>query len=168
MILRNAVAGSVVGFFQRSWVQFQQEFGTPTSQYWIGLEWMHALLSQGRCGVRFDIQLLNGSWHFAQYSTFMIDSAANHYKLTMSGYSGSLSDGLIYSNGWGFTTYDVDNDPWSGNCPSIYGGGFWYGHGGGDWCGCARITANSRFFWKDPTTGGWYDYKTVEARLFCL
>ena len=108
-ILRNDVAGSNAYFFNRTWNQYRQEFGSPTSQYWIGLDRLHEI-TQGNCKIRFDLQLLNGLWYFAQYSTFSVGDLSTNYVLQIGGYSGNLSDAMAYHNGQPFSTYDKEND----------------------------------------------------------
>ena len=109
LILRNDVQGSNSYFFNRPWSQYQQEFGSLTSQYWIGLDALHEV-SQTNCRIRFDLQLLNGSWYYAEYTSFSVDDASTSYTLTIGGYSGNLWDAMAYHNGMQFSTYDFDND----------------------------------------------------------
>ena len=37
-----------------------------------------------------------------------------------------MYDAMGYQNGNQFSTYDVDNDKYSGNCAGSYKGGWWY------------------------------------------
>ena len=86
----------------------------------------------GRYKLRFDLQTLNGSWYWAEYSTFVVLGEAYNYRLNVSGYSGNaVYDTLSFSNGMEFTTYDRDNDPWTAssynnNCAVWNGGGCWF------------------------------------------
>ena len=147
LILQNDFAGSSSGFFSRSWAQYTQEFGSPTSLYWIGLDRLHEL-SQRNCAVRFDLQITDGTWYFAQYSIFSVGDSSTNYQLTIGGYSGNAVDVMVYHNGLPFSTYDVDNDGWPyGSCAIETGGGFWYG-----FCANTRLTASassSVFLWFD-------------------
>ena len=164
LILRNDFAGSTSGFFNLPWTQYQQGFGSPTSLYWIGLDRLHQL-TQRHCQVRFDLQDINGTWCYAQYSSFSVGDSSSNYMLTIGGWSGDTGfDAMAYSNGRQFTTYDADHDGWvGGNCASNSGGGFWYG-------GCANafitISSSSDYFaWYIST--GWMQLNVVEVFLSC-
>ena len=123
--MKNDITGSNSYFFNRSWTQFQQPFGDPSSQYWIGLERMHQL-SLGGCSVRFDLQLNNGTWVYADYSRFAVGNVSDKYRLMISGYTGNAGDAMSYHNGQQFTTYDNDNDASVNNCAAMFFGGFWF------------------------------------------
>ena len=162
LILRNDYAGSTSYFFDRSWTQYQQGFESPTALYWIGLDRLHDL-SRGICQARFDLQLIDGTWYYAQYSSFSVGNASTNYKLTIGGYSGDTGfDTMARDNGQQFTTFDADHDPASNNCASDYCGGFWYGSG----CGDAHLTtSNGNFYWYTPTD--WMSLNVVEVSLLC-
>jgi len=87
----------------------------------------------GRYKLRFDLQeRTNGTWYYAEYSSFVVLSEAYNYRLQVSGYSGNVGvDALRYSYGMEFTTYDRDNDLWihsqyKNNCAVYNGGGCWF------------------------------------------
>jgi len=120
-------------FFNRSWEEFKVGFNDSRGNYWLGNELLHRLTSNGCYKLRFDLQVFNGSWYYAEYSRFLVSSEAQHYKLEVSGYSGNAGDAFSWHNNAMFTTYDRDNDPMShsnpsynDNCAVYCGGGFWY------------------------------------------
>ena len=126
LILRNDLAGSSSGFFNKPWTEYQQGFGSPTALYWIGLDRLHEI-SQGNCQVRFDLQDTDGIWYHAQYSTFSVGDSSTNYRLTIGGYSGNAGDAMDVSNSWPFSTYDVDNDGDEyRNYAEVNSGGFWF------------------------------------------
>ena len=163
LILRNDLAGSTSGFFNRQWSEYQQGFGSPTTLYWIGLDRLHQL-TRVNCPVRFDLQDRTGTWHYAQYSSFLIGDSSTNYTLTMGGYSGDTGyDAMAYSNGRQFSTYDADHDG-GHNCASAYGGGFWW-----NGCGTALLTTSTGsggFAWY-TTSSGWMLLNVVEVSLLC-
>ena len=70
---------------------------------------------------------MDGHWYWAEYSTFIVDSEANKYKLTVGGYSGDAGDAMRSLNNMKFTTFDNDNDlRIANNCAAKLGGGGWY------------------------------------------
>ena len=62
----------------------------------------------------------------AEYSSFLVGDASTFYGMNASGNSGSAGDGLLYSNGYGFTTIDSDHDRASDNCAVRYEGAWWH------------------------------------------
>ena len=149
LVLSNDVFGSNSNFFNKSRSQFQQGFGDPPSNYWIGLDMLNVVTSQYTCAVHFDLLSLSGTWYFAHYSSFRVGSPSTNYTLYISGYSGNLGDAMDNSNGYPFSTYDfdVDNND-SHNCAIFHGGGFW--HNGGT---NAAITGSpsASFYWSGTT-----------------
>jgi len=130
LLIQQNVDGS--DFFNRSWQEFKVGFNDSSGNYWLGNERLSQLTLSRRYKLRFDLQARNLTWYYAEYSNFVVYSESRNYQLLVSGYSGNAGyDAFGYSNGMMFTTYDRDNDPWSGsghnnNCAVYTGGGFWY------------------------------------------
>ena len=117
-------------------------FGDVAGNFWIGNDQLNVLTTTGQLShLRVDVQFLSDcQWYWAEYSTFVVDSEANNYRLTVAGYSGTAGDamvtaGSIYNDlsGTYFCTEDVDNDQHLNiHCavePKVgqfCGGGFWY------------------------------------------
>ena len=124
LVLRNDWDSSRNPFFSRSWAEYEQAFGSDTTQYWIGLSKLYNM-SQNYCNIRFNLQTQNGSWFYAEYSRFSVGGPSTKYKLSIDGHSGNAGDAMVYHNGRPFSTYDrVDPD-----LPSDFfdcGGGFWF------------------------------------------
>jgi len=130
MLIQQHVNGSEA--FNRSWEEYKVGFNDTRGNYWLGNEQLHQLTVNGSYKLRLDLQRrdTNGTWDYAEYSSFTVLSEATNYTLLVSGYSGNTGDYFIYHNRMMFTTYDRDNDPWidsvyHNNCALAYGGGFW-------------------------------------------
>jgi len=127
---------SFIHFFNRSWAEYKVGFNDSNGSYWIGNDLLHQLTMTGRYKLRFDLQeRSNGSWYYAEYSRFIVESEASNYLMHVSGYSGNAGTagsgnaryGFLHHDGMMFTTYDRDNDRDSSiNCAAHYGGGFWH------------------------------------------
>jgi len=121
-----------INFFNRSWAEFKVGFNDSRGNYWLGNELLHQLTYySGRYNLRFDLQERNGSWYYAEYSTFTVFSEALGYKIDVDRYSGNAGDAFSYHNNMMFITYDRDNDPYTNsfhknNCAVRNGGGFWH------------------------------------------
>ena len=164
LILRNDYAGSSSKFFNRTWTQYQQGFGSPTALYWIGLDNLYQLTREN-CQVRFDLQGTGNTWYYAQYSSILVGDSSTNYTLTIGGVSGNIGYfGMTYHNGQQFSTYDADHDGWvGGNCARMYGGGFWFNNG----CNGSHITTSTTsgdFMWY---VNGVMSLKTVKVSLLC-
>ena len=157
-MMRNDIDGARSGFFGKLFAQFQNEFGSPDSLYWIGLDRLHRL-TLGKCHLRFDFQHVNGSWYFAEYSTFSVDDVSTKYRIHLGGYSGNFYNSFGPVNGFSFSAINSDNDGWgAGNCARERRGGFWYFN-----CGSCFITAVlGQFRWYNGC-----DLNYIEARVLC-
>jgi len=152
-------------FFNRSWAEFKVGFNDTRGNYWLGNDLLSQLTLSRRYKLRFDLQLRNLSWYYAEYSSFTVSGESRNYELHVSGYSGNAGDSLSYHNGMMFTTYDRDNDPFTvsrfnGNCAVLYGGGFWYKTR-------AFCLVNAvHFYWSSRQTGRLY-LQSTRMWLMC-
>ena len=132
----------------RPWAQYKVGFGDPSGNYWLGNDLLSQLTANNRYKLRFDLQQRDtGNWYYAEYSTFIVLSEADNYKLQVAGFSGNASyDALGQHNGQQFSTFDRDNDRWSSvNCAAWLGGGFWWWECGA--CSVNGARSTDRFFW---------------------
>ena len=118
------------GDFNRGWNDYKTGFGNVQSKtFWIGLDTIHDLTKTGAYSLEVILKK-NGNTKTVEWSSFMVDSESNKYRLSVSGFNAGtsgLGDALNYHNGMYFTTTDRDNDQYGTNCASKYGGtGWWY------------------------------------------
>ncbi|CAH1777537.1 unnamed protein product [Owenia fusiformis] len=114
--------------FFRSWVEYQQGFGEPYNEHFIGLDNLASILKQRGYKVRFDLTtwptVPTSQTGFAEYSVFNMADESDKYRLNISGYSGTAGDSMAYHNGKQFSTYDQDNN--GNDCANTYKGAWWY------------------------------------------
>ena len=126
LIIQRRINGSVN--FYRNWLNYVKGFGDLEGEFWYGLDKIHCLTTQDNVELR--IELGNGSvptevW---TYQLFKVGGANTNYKLTIGRAKGvgGTHDSMAYQNGSPFSTRDRDNDAWSRNCATSYGGAWWY------------------------------------------
>ena len=105
--------------FNRSWVDYEEGFGSLTGEFWYGLRPLHCLTNQGQWQLHIDFTFINGTKSYLSYTKFSVGPANSQYQLSISGFTGINTDPFTtYSlNGMKFTTKDRDNDKYSsGNC----------------------------------------------------
>ncbi|XP_783504.4 microfibril-associated glycoprotein 4-like [Strongylocentrotus purpuratus] len=114
--------------FYRGWQEYAKGFGFLDGEFWLGLEWIHLLTHQGPTEVRIDLQDFQYEEAHTVYRFISVSDAAKNYTLTVRRYdtSSTAGDALSPHNGAQFSTFDADNDRWSGNCASEYSGAWWY------------------------------------------
>ena len=144
VILRR-IGGSTS--FTVDWESFKNGFGDTSQDYWLGNEYLHYLTNIRAYKQRFDLEDWDGNTAYAEYSSFVVNSEADNYRLLLGDYSGNASNdqaddrrnGFLYHNNMQFSTKDRDNDRKSGgSCVNVRGfGGFWYNY-------CSRITPTNR------------------------
>lgn len=116
--------------FYRDWKSYADGFGDLKGNFWLGNENVHMLTSMGRYKLRIDLEDFEGLTAYAEYSSILLSSGDDFYRLNVSGYTGNAGDSLEwYHSGHRFTTMDSDNDGQEvENCAVTYRGAWWYNH----------------------------------------
>lgn len=120
--------------FTQTWDQYKAGFGTPGTNYWMGLESVYQITNNGRWKMRMEMLfVVDNTWRYAEYASFVIDSEIKKYALHADGYSGTAGDCLNSTqpnwihNGARFSTYDNENDnSVNNNCAIRYKSGWWF------------------------------------------
>ncbi|XP_063846623.1 microfibril-associated glycoprotein 4-like [Scylla paramamosain] len=112
--------------FSRTWIEYQLGFGDLEGEFWLGLDLLHQLTSTTLQQLRIDLDDYEGEHRWAKYGFFHVGAPETKFRLSLGSYSGDAGDSLAYHNGHPFTTHDVDNDNWSGNCAQKFRGAYWY------------------------------------------
>jgi len=112
--------------FTQNWEDYRNGFGDLEGEFWYGLEFIHQLTSRDEVELRIAMETTSGTAMTWTYQTFEVAGAEDKYRLTIGGGEGPGNDNMAYHNGQQFTTYDQDNDHYTGNCAYHSQGGWWY------------------------------------------
>ncbi|XP_030317174.1 tenascin isoform X2 [Calypte anna] len=144
--------------FYKNWKTYVAGFGDPKDEFWIGLENLHKITSQGQYELRVDLQD-RGERAYAVYERFSVGDAKSRYRLRVDGYSGTAGDSMTYHNGRSFSTFDKDNDSAITNCALSYKGAFWYKN-------CHRVNLMGRYGDNSHSQGvNWFHWKGHEYSI---
>ncbi|XP_029734386.2 angiopoietin-2 [Aedes albopictus] len=125
LVIQYRFNGSVD--FYRGWKDYRNGFGTIGGEFWLGLETVHRLTKDKNFTLVIEMEDFKGGYAYAKYDRFEIGGEDEWYSLKRLGsYSGTAGDGLEYSVGMNFTTWDSDNDQSSENCAVQRYGAWWY------------------------------------------
>ncbi|XP_069102876.1 ryncolin-1-like [Argopecten irradians] len=124
--------------FYRVWDQYKHGFGNISGNFWLGNDNIF-ILTRNSCALRIDMQSLNGTFGYAEYSHFQIANETERYKLSISGFTGKFRDSFRVHHGYKFSTLDRDNDKDPDrSCAEGRGGAWWYRH-------CADVNLNGMY-----------------------
>ncbi|XP_006634783.2 tenascin-R isoform X1 [Lepisosteus oculatus] len=138
--------------FSRKWNDYRYGFGNLEDEFWLGLDNIHRIASQGRYELRIDMKDGQESV-YANYDKFAIGDARSLYKLRIGEYNGTAGDSLSYHQGRPFSTKDRDNDIAVTNCALSYKGAWWYKN-------CHRANLNGKYGESSHSQGiNWYLWK---------
>uniref|UniRef100_A0A8B9TSF8 Tenascin n=1 Tax=Anas platyrhynchos TaxID=8839 RepID=A0A8B9TSF8_ANAPL len=144
--------------FYRNWKSYAAGFGDPNDEFWIGLENLHKITSQGQYELRVDLRD-RGETAYAVYDKFSVGDSKTRYRLRVDGYSGTAGDSMTYHNGRSFSTFDKDNDSAITNCALSYKGAFWYKN-------CHRVNLMGRYGDNNHSQGvNWFHWKGHEYSI---
>ncbi|KFQ63171.1 Tenascin-R, partial [Pelecanus crispus] len=144
--------------FYKNWKTYVAGFGDPKDEFWIGLENLHKITSQGQYELRVDLRD-KGETAYAVYDRFSVGDVKSRYRLKVDGYSGTAGDSMTYHNGRSFSTFDKDNDSAITNCALSYKGAFWYKN-------CHRVNLMGRYGDNSHSQGvNWFHWKGHEYSI---
>lgn len=127
-VFQRRLDGSV-DFF-RNWTDYKKGFGDLRSEFWLGNDILHYLLSQGRYKMRMDMADFDNQTRYVKYSYFNVGDEASKYYMTIFGHSGDVGDCFTTDRGINhmmFSTKYQDNDILDNRtCAVIYQSGWWY------------------------------------------
>jgi len=125
-VLQKRFDGSV-RFSNRTWVEYQNGFGTVSGEYWLGLDRIHRL-AKNPVTLRFDLGAPDGRTRFAVYQGFTVAGADQKYQMTSGTYTdGDAGDSFSFESGSKFSTVDQDNDKFKkGHCAKTFKSGWWH------------------------------------------
>lgn len=117
--------------FYRDWNEYQQGFGSPSDEFWLGNDNLYYLTNQQTKNYELRIDLVNryGSPYYAKYTLFRISDGSDLYRLVgLGSYSGTaVFDAMFNHRNKPFTTKDRDNDDdTDSNCAVRWHGAWWY------------------------------------------
>jgi ficolin len=125
--------------FYRNWNNYTAGFGNLSNEFWLGLDYIHRLTNGTSSELRIDLEDWNEEKRHAQYTSFQIGDASTKYILKVSGYSGTAGDSFSSHHiNQKFSTYDQDNDVYSGSCAIRYKSAWWFD-------ACFRSTLNGEY-----------------------
>nr|XP_036869593.1 tenascin-R isoform X1 [Manis javanica]XP_036869594.1 tenascin-R isoform X1 [Manis javanica] len=144
--------------FFRKWAEYRVGFGNLEDEFWLGLDNIHRITSQGRYELRVDMR--DGQEAaFAHYDKFSVEDSRSLYKLRIGAYNGTAGDSLSYHQGRPFSTEDRDNDVAVTNCAMSYKGAWWYKN-------CHRTNLNGKYGESRHSQGiNWYHWKGHEFSI---
>ncbi|NXO04432.1 TENR protein, partial [Rhinopomastus cyanomelas] len=144
--------------FFRKWADYRVGFGNLEDEFWLGLDNIHKITSQGRYELRIDMRDGQES-AYAYYDKFSVGDPRTLYKLRIGDYNGTSGDSLSYHQGRPFSTKDRDNDVAVTNCAMSYKGAWWYKN-------CHRTNLNGKYGESRHSQGiNWYHWKGHEFSI---
>ncbi|XP_061187095.1 fibroleukin-like [Saccostrea echinata] len=119
--------------FNRTWSEYKKGFGSTGTGYWLGNDLIHNLTVEKATSLYVSITLTAGATLYERYDQFYITVEADGYRIQLTGNTtGSLGDSMRVSwpnwniNGMKFSTFDRDNDMWTGGVCGHREGGWWF------------------------------------------
>ncbi|XP_078488981.1 fibrinogen-like protein A [Ciona intestinalis] len=137
--------------FYRNWANYTTGFGNLEGEHWLGLNTLHKLTTSNESyELRVDVTDCYNATKYAEYSTFIVQSAATNYRLNVGGYNGSAGDSLAHNNGYMFQTYDHNTNS---HCVNTDRGGWWYNN-----CAFANLNGLYAPCASGEVNAGWYHF----------
>uniref|UniRef100_A0A8W8NWH1 Fibrinogen C-terminal domain-containing protein n=1 Tax=Magallana gigas TaxID=29159 RepID=A0A8W8NWH1_MAGGI len=119
--------------FYLPWDDYKNGFGEPDGEYWIGNDHLHQLTSWGNSDFYVRLEKFTGGWAYAKYNNFTVADESDGYRmrLKVGSYRGNAGDsieshGTTNTNGYKFSTSDIDNDFAPASCTVARQGAWWH------------------------------------------
>merc|ERR1739848_329697 len=108
--------GNPEDFFYKYWADYEQGFGDPEKDYWVGLKYWNKITQSENMQLLVVLEDFSQNKMEASYTNFKISDASDNYRMDYTA-AETKYDSFGNNKGKQFTTRDDDNDVWSGgNC----------------------------------------------------
>ncbi|XP_025088819.1 fibrinogen C domain-containing protein 1-A-like [Pomacea canaliculata] len=125
--------------FYRNWENYAMGFGNLNDEFWLGLDNLHVLTSQGPQMLRVDMEDWEDNHVYATYTNFAVGDSGDNYTLHIGDYKGNAGDSLSFHDKSPFSTWDHDHwFPYFEYCASKFHGAWWYN-------GCLQSNLNGDY-----------------------
>uniref|UniRef100_A0A182JT07 Fibrinogen C-terminal domain-containing protein n=1 Tax=Anopheles christyi TaxID=43041 RepID=A0A182JT07_9DIPT len=132
--------------FTRSFNEYQNGFGHPEQEFWIGLTRLNRITSLAQYELLILMDAFDGTTASVRYTSFKVGPASDGFRLTtLSGYNSIVGDSMNTSISQTFSTFDRDTDSSLINCADVWRGGWWFN-------GCGNSNLNGFYNGPTPTT----------------
>ncbi|EDW70904.2 uncharacterized protein Dvir_GJ11288 [Drosophila virilis] len=129
--------------FFRNWATYRNGFGAFDGDFFLGLEKIHRLTSAQPHELYIHIERFDGIIKYFRYKQFAIAGEEDQYRLiTLGKVEGNGTEEFLhFHRNMKFSTFDRDNDAWSGHCASKdkFCGGWWYNN-------CTGSNLNGKYY----------------------
>ena len=159
--------------FNRNWADYKKGFGSESTNYWMGLDRLHALTSSKAYGLKIEMTDWDDFTLWVGHKSFIVGPESSNYTLTVDGYDArsTVHDEIYYHNGMMFSTYDRDNDneKYFG-CAEWFLGGWWYDrcyhvHPTGKYLASGVCNDKGIVYWDIPGYCRSYSHKQITFTL---
>ena len=154
LVQRNNLSGFNSKFFNRTYVEYENGFGSQSSLYWIGLKSLHQLTQNNTCSAQFILQDRDNLWYSEEYANIVIGDSSVGYQIHINGFQGNATDAMTYNDGGTFVV-----------ACGHYIEGFWAMDGCFFAAGINSVTTLDDFSWCGPVGGIYLQY--TEFWLIC-
>ncbi|XP_053387663.1 sushi, von Willebrand factor type A, EGF and pentraxin domain-containing protein 1-like [Mercenaria mercenaria] len=125
-VFQNRFDGSVA--FYNTYAEYEYGFGNLSTEFWLGLKYIHEMSEQSKTELRIDLSAADGSTAYDTFQNFSLGSQL--YRLSASkstDTTGNSGTALSYYGGAAFSTRDRDFDGQQyRNCAHEFQGAWWY------------------------------------------
>ncbi|XP_011193528.2 ryncolin-1-like [Zeugodacus cucurbitae] len=158
--------------FNRNWNDYKHGFGNLNTNFFIGLDKLHALTQVQLNELQIELHDFNDTVRYAHYDSFAVGDEIQKYELNILGkYSGNAGDSLLgYHDGQKFSTYDQDNDSYDNtNFAEKHKGAWWhkstlYSNLNGEYLNGKHETYDAGINWY-KWHGAYYSYKYAHMAI---
>ncbi|KAJ3648710.1 hypothetical protein Zmor_020490 [Zophobas morio] len=107
--------------------EYKKGFGNLSGEFWLGLDNIHYLTGYKNNELLVELEDWKNRSMFAHYGRFSVGSEDEDYVMTAKEYSGTATNGMIYSDNMKFSTKTKDRDLMpSENCAEYLDASWWF------------------------------------------
>ncbi|KAL5020181.1 hypothetical protein ScPMuIL_003073 [Solemya velum] len=113
--------------FNRGWADYEAGFGDLNGEFWLGNSLLNQLVAQYESDLLIRMVEFDGEVHYIMYRNFLLGNASTDYRLDFGPpIGGNATDDMAVHDRQPFSTPDVSNTIFGGDCGTWYNSGWWF------------------------------------------